>query len=34
MAALFERAMVLGLISVAETATREVSLLTSHESEE
>jgi hypothetical protein len=34
MAALFEWAMVLGLISVAETATREVSLLTSHESEE
>ena len=33
-AALFEWAMVLGLISVAETATREVSLLTSHESEE
>jgi len=33
-AALFEWAMVLGLIGVAETATREVSLLTSHESEE
>jgi hypothetical protein len=33
-AALFEWAMVLGLIGVAETAIREVSLLTSHESEE
>ena len=33
-AAVFEWAMVLGLISVIETALREVSLLTSHESEE
>ena len=34
MAALFEWAMVLGLIGVLETGIREVSLLTSHESEE
>ena len=34
MAALFEWAMELGLISVVETAVREVSLLTSDESEE
>ena len=34
MAALFEWAMVLGLIGVLETGTREVSLLTSHESDE
>jgi hypothetical protein len=33
-AALFEWAMVLGLISIVETAVREVSLLTSDESEE
>ena len=34
MAALFEWAMVLGLIVVVETGIHEVSLLTSHESEE
>ena len=34
MAALFEWAMVLGLIGVVETGIHEVSLLTSHESEE